>query len=618
MTKQNLVLSLSVAILIAVVMVVMLFVRDFRQQDTQDQFREGASRTIVENFALYDQDVKYQELYYRSDMKVVVIVSQGNSCPIVRKSIPYLNHLQEQYESRGVFFLMINASQQDTRPAIKSEADSFNISMPILKDQAQVIAKSLGLTRTAEAIVLDTGDWSGVYRGAIHDGIGYESDKGSIEHHYLRDAINAHLNNHVVLADTTDVKGCLINLDQEDEQTGYTYARDVVPILNKHCVDCHSICGAAPWSMDGYKRVKGWGPMIREVVRPKRMPPWHADPAYGRFQEDNSLSAEEEKILIGWVEQGFARGQGNDPLVKKGQASSAFWGLGEPDLKFRLKTSQSVTATGEDEFRMIEGDRPIDRDIWVKAIDIRPGNPKVVHHGNLSVVWPDNSGTVDNPATGESTDRNRWLAMGGMSMEKGSMIAAYAPGNRVLQLPQDTGVFLPKGSRLLFEMHYITTGKPETDLTEVGFYLLDEKPTKILSVSTINNRNIKIPAGEKNYKRRGNISAHNDLLLTALQPHMHYRGKSMKFIIEYPDGSSEIALSVPNYRFKWQRRYTFAEPKFLPRGTTIHLEGLYDNSSQNPDNPDPEQEVVYGPYSHTEMFQGIAFYINQNSGRAAN
>ena len=163
-------------------------------------------------------------------------------------------------------------------------------------------------------------------------------------------------------------------------------------------------------------------------------------------------------------------------------------------------------------------------------------------------------------------------------------------------------------------MHYITTGRPETDLTEVGLYLLDEKPLQIMSVSTINNRDIKIPAGEKNYIRKGSLEAHNDLFLTALQPHMHYRGKSMKFVIIYPDESKEIALSVPHYKFQWQRRYTFAEPKFLPKGTILFMKGTYDNSAQNPDNPDPEQEVSYGPYSHTEMFQGIAIYINKNSG----
>jgi len=355
--------------------------------------------------------------------------------------------------------------------------------------------------------------------------------------------------------------------------------------------------------------------MIREAVMTKRMPPWHADPYYGEFKNDISLSPDEIEILLGWIEQNYIKGEGKDPLSRADQSITSSWSLGEPDIKFTLKNPQEIPATGADEFRFIEADRLVEENIWVKAIDIRPGNSKVVHHGNLAVEWPGDITLEKEPVHNEEgvEDKERWYQMAGLNMEKGSIIAGYSPGGGPFEMPEDTGIFIPKGSKLVFRIHYITIGRPETDLTEVGIYLHNEKPINTLSVSTINNREIKISAGEKNYKRNGEFIFENDVLLTALQPHMHYRGKSMKFVINYPDGTSEVALSVPHYRFHWQRRYVFGEPKNIPKGTVVRLEGYYDNSAQNPDNPNPLQKVVYGPYSHSEMFQGILFYINQQN-----
>jgi len=591
-----------------------LFLNDyFNQTNLRDKSKNITKREIIDNFALYDHEGKFQELNYYSDQKAIAIISHGNGCPIIRKSIPYLNQLKQTYEPYGIVFLMVNANSQDDRISIAEEAAAFNISIPILEDKAQIVLKPLDITRTAEVMLIDTKDWSIIYRGAISDGLGYESERAKIRHHYLQDAIEAFLNNKPILISKTKVKGCLINFDNTGKTPQYTYTKDVAPILKKNCVVCHFKGGIAPWSMNNYQKIKGWGPMIREVVRTKRMPPWHADPYYGEFKNDVSLSTEETKILLGWIEQNYVRGEDDDLLARMNQITLSSWRLGEPDLKFKLKSLQEIPATGADEFRFIEADRLVGKNIWIKAIDIIPGNAKVIHHGNLAVEWPTESESQKEFSTNvvENKDIEKWYQIAGLNMEKGSLIAGYAPGNGPFELPENTGIFVPKGSKLIFRIHYITTGRQETDLTEVGIYLHNEIPPKILSVSTINNRKIRIGAGEKNYRRSGEFTFKNDVVLTALQPHMHYRGKSMKFIIEYPDGSSEIALSVPNYRFHWQRRYEFVEPKKIPKGTKIHLEGYYDNSSRNPDNPDPQQEVVFGPYSHTEMFQGILFYIKQ-------
>ena len=160
-------------------------------------------------------------------------------------------------------------------------------------------------------------------------------------------------------------------------------------------------------------------------------------------------------------------------------------------------------------------------------------------------------------------------------------------------------------------MHYIATGKEERDQTRLGLYLLQEKPLKVQSVEIIRDRSLMIQPGEKNYTISGSYQFKNDAELTSLQPHMHYRGKSMKFKAVYPDHSEEILLSVPNYKFQWQRRYIFEKPKFLAKGTVIIAEAVFDNSPQNPDNPNPTARIHYGPYSQDEMFNGILYYVER-------
>jgi len=557
---------------------------------------------LVENFALFDHEGKFHELFYYSDKKAVVLIMQGNGCPIVRKNVSYLNELKDQYESRAVTFLMINANLQDDRFSIAKEAKEYDIKIPILEDRSQVIAEALDVSRTAEALVVNPVDWTIVYQGPINDRLGYEEQKAEVGHHYLRDAIDALLENRPVQNIEASVKGCLINLEYKGHNHQYTYTKDVAPILVKSCIRCHSPGEIAPWSMDNYKKVRGWGAMIREVVRTKRMPPWHADPYYGTFKNDFSLTPEDVRALVHWVEDGFLRGEGDDPLLSASRPKQGKWVLGEPDLIFSLKEEQQVPANGIIPYQIVEIEEPIEEDIWIRAIDLRPSNLKVVHHGDVTIRMPQQFDS-------EVESQNEWYSRSGLQVEGvGQVIAGYAPGFRAFQLPDDTGMFIPKGSKLTFWMHYITTGKPESDLTQLGLYTHKNKPKKVYSVAHIFDKDFKIPAGAREYKVNASHVFERDVILTAITPHMHYRGKSMKFTLQYPDGTKEVAFSIPHYKFHWQRRYTLKEPKKLPAGTRVLLEGVYDNSKQNPDNPDPEKEIQFGIQSENEMFSGFLSY----------
>ncbi|MDO8580193.1 MAG: redoxin domain-containing protein [Candidatus Omnitrophota bacterium] len=559
-------------------------------------FPPSAPHIIVDDFSLLDQDGDFHQLSYYSDQKAIVLITQGNGCPIIRHQIGYLNQLKEQYEPLGVVFLMLNANPQDDRQAIVKEAQEYGIQIPILKDDAQIVASQLSLTRTAEAIVIDPRNGSIVYRGAITDRMDYESQKNTDEHHYLRDQLDAILANKPVLLAQTPVKGCLIQIGDKDTARSTNYVQDVAPILIEKCLLCHSPGAGAPWSMENYIKVRGWGPMIGEVVRTKRMPPWHADPQYGSFNDDLSLSPHQVHTLVRWVEQGMARGEGEDPLLKAPRPSKEFWPSGKPDLVYSIPV-QDIPATGVLPYRIIEMTQPLQEDVWVKAVDLRPENKQVVHHANVTASSPQGLAQEDFPSrTG--------LQVEGV----GQVIASYAPGYRPFVLPPDTGLFIPKGSRLTFWIHYVTTGKPEKDAVLLGLYLHRTPPPKPYIVDQISNKNFRIPPGDKHYKVRGEYRFAKDALLYILVPHMHYRGRSMRFTAKYPNGKTEILLSVPNYKFPWQRRYIFQEPKKIPAGTTMMAEGIYDNSTQNPLNPNPSQEVTFGQQSDDEMFSGFLGY----------
>jgi hypothetical protein len=412
-------------------------------------------------------------------------------------------------------------------------------------------------------------------------------------------------------------KGCLINFT---EQKPPTYTADVAPILKRHCIPCHSPGGVAPWSMDNYQKVRGWGKMIREVVRIKRMPPWHADAYYARIRQDISLSPPDVRTLIDWVEQGFVRGEGDDPLESQDGSDPNLDLLGEPDLVLTAAKAAVIPAAKGEQFIDLLVREPMSRDLWVKAIDLRPGNLKAVHHGNAVALppRPQEASQKDAPLSSQdltgTKEREEWFRRSGTPMENERVLSGYSPGSGPSILPEGSGMFIPKGARLLFRMHYVPTGKPETDLPSLALYLHKEKPAHVVSVRTITNRNIKIPPGMKDYRLSGSTVFKKPVTLTTLTPHMHYRGKSMKFTIEYPDGKSEIVLSVPQYKFRWQRQYHLEKPKVLPAGTRILVDAVYDNSAQNEDNPAPEQEALYGPQSNREMFTAILYYIvNEDS-----
>ncbi|HKQ38122.1 MAG TPA: redoxin domain-containing protein [Verrucomicrobiae bacterium] len=538
----------------------------------------------VNDFALLDHKGAFRQLYYYAkdpQTKAIVLFVQGNGCPLVRKRVPELNRLRETYAPKGVLFWMINANPHDSRAEVVKEATEFGIDMPILLDETQLVAAGLKIKRTAEAIVIEPNTWKVLYRGAIDDRLGYETEKPKAEHEYLKEALDALLAGKAINTEVTTAPGCVVSYEKAGVPS---YSETIAPMLKANCVGCHARGGIGPFAMSNYERVRGRADMIREVLLTRRMPPWQADPHAGKFGNDFSISPEQTRTLVQWIDAGAPRGKGNDPLEGY-QPELPEWKLGKPDYVIEIP-EQSVAAEGIFDYRYVSIDVPNTEDVWLRATEILPGNRRVLHHIIATTIMP-------------GQDRQR----------DGKSLTGYAPEMGPDLLPKGTGRLLKAGAKIVFQLHYTASGKAETDRSRLGLYLAREAPAHELRSNVLIDYRFQIPPGDREFTTSKSRKFDKDALLYTMNPHMHLRGKWMRYIARYPDGTEEVLLNVPNYRFDWQRNYELAEPKRIPKGTEIVVEAAWDNSALNLNNPDPRKTVGWGDQTFNEMFFASYRYV---------
>jgi peroxiredoxin len=544
-----------------------------------DEVQKIGAPKEVPNFAMIDHKGRFHELR-RSHAKAVVLFFTANECPVARQSYSRLRKLNKTFASKGVDFWMIDSNSSDDRESIAKEAMQFNAGhIPILLDETQGVAELLKVNRTGTVVCIETKTWTIFYEGAIDDQVVEGAQKPEPTERYLQTALTQFLAGETISNPKTVARGCLITVENKGP---VSYSAQVAPILESKCFGCHSPGNIGSFAMTSYKKVQGMADMIQEVMLAKRMPPWHADPHYGHFQNDASLTPEEAKILLRWVEQGAQRGEGEDPLTKA-VAPTANWKLGEPDVIVALPKLQEIPATGILDYRHIKVKAPFDEDVWVKGVVAKPDNNKVVHHIIVRVREP-----------GQKEDS-----------PDDAFLIGWAPGSPEMFYPEGTGKFIKKGSTLDFEMHYTTSGKEETDQSKIGIYLRPDKPQMTYRTAAAYDFDFEISPGDPSEKTFATYSFKKDSMLFDISPHMHLRGSWMKLQALYPNGHHEVLLSVPNYDFNWQRNYRLKEPKRMPAGTWIICSGGFDNSKKNPHNPNPDATITWGDQSLDEMFIGF-------------
>ena len=548
-----------------------------------------AATAAVPNFRLLDYRGDSHELYRMRDHKWIVLFVGGNGCPIVRHSIPELKRLRERFEPQGAAFLLINANAEDTRAEVAAEAREFGIEFPILLDPSQTVARALDLRRTAEALVIETGTWKVLYRGVVDDRLDYGQQKPAATRSPLSDALASAVAGEPVKVSRTPVKGCAVSFDAP---AAPNYAKDIAPILAARCVECHSRGNVAPFAFDRYEKVRGHAGTIQDVLLEDRMPPWHADPNHGAFANNRALSTREKALLSAWIAAGAPRGDGTDPLPTAQPDPTPAWPLGKPDQIIALPETAQIAATGLVPYQIFTVTSPVAEDTWLRGVSIRPGNAKVVHHCLVFIRYPE--------ALRHLEPRQDDGASG--------FFAGYVPGTEAVFFPSGTGKFLPKGAQFVFQLHDTTTGKEETDRTEMALYFAPGKPERELITGAAATAEFEIPPGARAHPVRAEFTFERESVLHEFCPHMHLRGAQFAYTAEYPDGRHETLLSVPRYDFNWQTLYRLKTPLRVPAGTRLVCTGAYDNSADNPANPDPSATVRFGEQTADEMFIGYFNY----------
>lgn len=380
------------------------------------------------------------------------------------------------------------------------------------------------------------------------------------------------------------------------EKNSITFTKQVAPIFQKRCEECHRAGGMAPMSLVTYEESRPWARAIREKVASREMPPFHAAGAVGRYLNDPRLTGEEVATITKWVDGGALKGDPKDmpaPVRWKDD-----WALGEPDLVVKPRQPYTIKASKQDQYVFFVFDYVFPEDTWIRSVVTRPGNLRAVHHANTHVVTP----MLKAPESGYFEGDFEPSARGAI------MVAGWAPGVQPVMLADGMAIRLPKGMRLGIQIHYAPAEKETTDQTEVGVYFADGLIKKHMKVMMGDRKDLNIPPNDPNYSLTSTKTFDSDAIIHFYHVHMHLRGKSYLMRLTYPDGRQETTLEVPRYDFNWQRTYVLNQPAPVPKGTKVDFIGTYDNSSKNKFNPDPTQTVKWGEKTTDEMMQGRIFY----------
>ncbi|MBC54859.1 MAG: hypothetical protein CMQ34_13610 [Gammaproteobacteria bacterium] len=548
----------------------------------------------VGDFALLDHEGYFHHMAWYDNNKAVVFLVQGNGAQETRDALASFNELKARYQDQGLKFMMINPLGE-ARAAVAADVAALGTDIPVLIDDVQAVSESIGIETLGEAVIYDPSSFRVIYRGAVGDE--FAEAVASVA------AGNA-VTTQYVAAQGTDV------VYPERDITAVSYEKDVAPIIAENCASCHREGGIAPFALNSHAMVQGWSPMIREVLMTKRMPPGQIDPHINEFRNSYVVPFEDQRKVLDWIAAGSQKDGSTDPLAMI-EWPPTEWAFGEPDYVIEVP-KQSIPATGVLDYRyeFIPINLPDGKDRYVKASQYMPGDRTVLHH-TLNALFgpgerPSGSGFVGTP------DPNL------------AYITPYIPGAAPYVEEPNTGGLLEDGSTIAIQLHYTTTGRETEDASRIGvwFYDEDDIPQERMTgkcACIFTPTWTTIPAYDPNFEMSAQIEIPDDAYLHSFLPHMHFRGKYMRFDAHLPDGTVKPLINIANYNYNWQMEYKLEEPMLVPAGTRVVATGAFDNSEQNKANPDPSRDVPWGDQSWDEMFFGQVYYkfVDQSRYSAA-
>jgi peroxiredoxin len=564
----------------------------------------------IANFPFADAG-RQRSLHGYKGKKAVVVAFLSFECPIATSYASTLTELATAYTERGVAFLGIHAGEEASADEISRQARELQLSFPVVQDSAARAIEAFQATATPEVFVLDQ-DLVLRYRGRIDDRYATRQvQKPRSARQDLRLALDEVLAGKPVSEPATRAIGCPLRRTATASVGKVTYHRDVAPILQRHCQSCHRPGEVAPFALMTYRQAVRWADDIKEYTHSRKMPPWK--PVEGpAFDGERKLNQAEIATLTAWVDGGTPEGDPRDAPSPRSFTDG--WQLGTPDLVLTVQDDFELGGSGSDLYRCFVLPTDLGEDRYVAAVEVRPGNRRVVHHAVMFIDRRGRARKLEEQARQReqptSKDRGPGYSLPlSLAFLPGFLpttaMGGWAPGMVTHRLPEGTGYYLPKGADVVMQLHYHRSGRPEKDRTSVGLYLA-KGANRHLQGLVVPAGFLSIPAGESQYRVEGKMQLKQDCQLHMIVPHMHLLGRQIKVTMTPPGGPTRTLVAVNDWDFNWQEEYYFKEPIDAKAGTRFDVTGTFDNSAANPLNPfQPPRRVRVGLQTTDEMCIGF-------------
>jgi len=565
--------------------------------------------TKIANVTFKDAASRPAALHDLAGKKAVVVVFLSFDCP---NSVGYssiLADLAGSYREKGVAFVGLCAADDEDAASVARKAGEYKLGFPVYKDDKGVAVEALKAEVTPQAFVLDH-NFVLRYRGRIDDGYSARLKKNrTITSHDLQKALDELLAGKPVSVPVTRAVGCPLAADRAVKKDGkVTYYRDVLPVLQNNCQVCHRPGEVGPFSLLTYKQAVSWASDIKDYTNSRQMPPWKLTEGIA-FHNERKLSDKDIATLAAWVDAGTPEGSQKD--APKAKAYVDGWQLGKPDLVLQPKDDFVIGPGGLDLFRCYVLPTGLTEDRYVVAVEVKPGNPRVVHH---TLNFADGSGQArrleeqarekEKDKTDKDYDRGPGYSMSmGVGFLPRAGLGGWAPGQMAHTMPEGYGWLLPKDSDVVIQVHYHRDGRVEKDRTQVGLYFAKKNEgMKPFKGGVIPGRFLAIPANDAGFKVTGSAAVTQDCTLYTIMPHMHLIGRQIKVTLKPAAGELKTLLAIQDWDYNWQETYFLKEPLKLKAGDELQVEAVYDNSSKNANNPNnPPRLVIVGEQTTNEM-----------------
>jgi mono/diheme cytochrome c family protein len=566
------------------------------QADDAGKYSPGAAHAP---HRFQDIDGRSYDVAQIAKNKATLFVFVSTECPISNLYMPRLSEMARMYKDRGVGLFVIDSNPEDSLDSLRRYARERKLTFTVVKDNGTALADWLSAASTPEAVIVDSrGDVR--YRGRIDD----NQDRAKVIHNDAREALDALLAGKPIARPRTIAFGCAIFRDHAQaaipKATGIkvTYAHDVAPILARNCVVCHRAGESAPFPLETYPQAHTWATAIKDYTARRIMPPWKAAPGFGDFHDARTLTDAEIALVATWANTGAPQGNLADLPPAPHFPDPKAWTLGEPDTVLQPARLYHLAAEGADVYRNFVLPVDFHEDRYISAMEFKPGNRAIVHHIVLYIDTSGKSAELDD----KETEPGYTTPGTGIGISGAQWGEVWAPGRRARLFPEGVAFKIPKGAKLVMQVHYHKNGAPQIDTSQVALYNAKGVLDQVVKTYPMNNQEFVLMPGNRAQTVTMSFTVPVDVHLRTIFPHMHLLGQEMRATATLPDGTKKSLIYVKDWDFNWQETYVYKDPVALPKGTRVDVVTIYDNSDTNPRQPNhPAREVRWGEQTTDEM-----------------